>query len=88
VEGRGQPTADEPTLLSIDRKYCHFAPSPLDGSRIASIATNCFFDFGVRIENAKTKKVQVLSPTHAAFDELTASFDGETLLRVEKLDWP
>lgn len=75
-----------PVRLSTQTEYCHFSPAPLDADRFASVGTNCYFDFELRLSNRTSQKPTKLAATHSAADELAASFDGKTLLRIEKLD--
>lgn len=80
---RAAPAA---TRLSTQTDYCHFSPSPLGPDRFASIGTNCFFDFEVRVVGPSKKLSRSLGSTHGALDEVAGSFDGETVVTTERLD--
>lgn len=70
--------------LSVQPEYCHFSPSPLGADKFASIGTNCFFDFEVRLVGAS--KNMKLGSAHGVHDEVAGSFDGDAVLTTERLD--
>ncbi len=83
---RSSKTAAGIKRLSRQPEYCHFSPSPLGPEKFASIGTNCFFDFEVRVVGGSKNASVKLGTAHGALDEVAGSFDGDAVLTTERLD--
>lgn len=82
VSSNGKATTSAQLTKDAD---CHFSPSPLDDKSTAQISTNCVSEFSLSIADADGLSTK-LERTHAAYDEVAASFDGKSIVVVRRLD--